>query len=1418
MTRKLLTHCIFAFGVMLAYQPILFAQQEAAPEGGSNFSLSPNDLGALQNSVNLYTGQVSFPMTVALLPGRGGLSPKITINYNSAGVKNTVESWNRESPTGILGLGWSFNYPRIVANHNNTATRNDDTFYLVEGGQSVRLICLEHSESGVSEYRPYATEIYQPWRIRYYPGTEKWEIVKDDGVKYIYGDRSREADGTLQNVIAYGNWIGDSKQRTGQTEVTHTWNLSEIRNLWEDKITYYYQNIEEPLGDPNTGSSSATYTRASALHKIVGPTGNYIQLNYGTKIYARCTTDEGYRCTDRNREYQDPHEEADEPDAYQEQYEHRYLNTIQAFDHRGLPSYDVAFEYGSIGVGEYYKRILTGIEQTNYTGAKLPKTSFEYDTAATDTKGYLTLVNNSIGGRISYQYANTSTVIGRVCPSPGMCGEFRTSFLAEREFKAESPGQDWTEPNLFMGPGYVVVIWRQDVEIPFLGRTFHTTDPRPTHLQVYEWQGEWIKHDLGYIGELRLSGDIEKQELVVAIEQDHFGVVLRQGNNTYRVNLFHKNKFNGSWHSYTDNVTLTDGKLNNATYLGELFFSAGHDYVALGNIGTERMYAYAWMNGRWDKKIFQHSPAPGYAFTGSSHYLIAHNTKPRDDDFWLHYRAEDKRWITRDFAPIFLSDGIDTNELKDKSFWYSTPTFAFVMANKNPEFVYNLGGGYLNHTRKSLTQLPDYYPVRTPSTSNIFISTHRPGEEFRRWNELFFYRYNGDSWIKKEVRGGGFSGFGSTYRGPYLNHSTADVLGYSIGESTVYLLNYDANQEDWTSTVFTTPVNWLDRYVKVSTRSALIGDNLYYLEPNGNWLEIGQIDISRLNDDSWFDDLKSANDLYVVSQPYNSTRFYRVLNGEIEETRLTRNMDKRTAYYDVGDRLLGNGIMAAFSNDHPQKYDARNFYLYKWQEDNFREGHTTIVASKVSVNDGNLNINKWYTYNYTSAKVDPTGHTPLFNEITVVTGGQNPDERPKGYTKHYFHNGKPLTGLPKIPAEQVADDVLLFAGSHYLTEMYNSQDQLVTSSETVYSTFKQNVLNTAGQAIDESYFVRPTRSLTQDFLAAGTQSALTLTSYNAHGYPAQVSNYSSENTSNAEASNEVLYTYYPEGYSTEAVQYNLYSEIISTRTRANGEVVSANATVWTDKDSIPRASKTYGWRGFGSPVFDTWDPVQTLPGNQWRLSNEVLTRDDKGNILESTDFMQERESAIYDDLQLNPVLSASYATEGRVAGTSFEAMQPGKITANTSSTAEAYTGSRSLNGDIARFTPQPHTVDDVYHVYYWYKNDPGTVSIATGTVEDQGDQRTAQGWTLRRWKVSGRGEITITVPATGYIDELRIHPEEAYVTTFVYDDRQRKIAETGPGMATTFYYYDDYHRQHYITDHEGHIVLYYEYGFKKIPE
>jgi len=96
--------------------------------------------GAQDNStVQLATGNVSFPVRLFSLAGRNGLDFNLAISYNSGGIHRAVDTSNVEAPTGLLGLGWSLPREAIIRNTGATGTSVDDVYYLVAGGNLYQL-------------------------------------------------------------------------------------------------------------------------------------------------------------------------------------------------------------------------------------------------------------------------------------------------------------------------------------------------------------------------------------------------------------------------------------------------------------------------------------------------------------------------------------------------------------------------------------------------------------------------------------------------------------------------------------------------------------------------------------------------------------------------------------------------------------------------------------------------------------------------------------------------------------------------------------------------------------------------------------------------------------------------------------------------------------------------------------------------------------------------------------------------------------------------------------------------------------------------------------------------------------------------------------------------------------------------------
>jgi len=85
------------------------------------FQLDASAIGDLAQSVNLYRGEVNFPLTLVRLPGPNGLDLKLEAFYSS-NVTQQVDTWNLEAPTGILGLGWSLPFDFISFTGSGTAS------------------------------------------------------------------------------------------------------------------------------------------------------------------------------------------------------------------------------------------------------------------------------------------------------------------------------------------------------------------------------------------------------------------------------------------------------------------------------------------------------------------------------------------------------------------------------------------------------------------------------------------------------------------------------------------------------------------------------------------------------------------------------------------------------------------------------------------------------------------------------------------------------------------------------------------------------------------------------------------------------------------------------------------------------------------------------------------------------------------------------------------------------------------------------------------------------------------------------------------------------------------------------------------------------------------------------------------------
>ena len=186
-------------------------------------------------------------------------------------------------------------------------------------------------------------------------------------------------------------------------------------------------------------------------------------------------------------------------------------------------------------------------------------------------------------------------------------------------------------------------------------------------------------------------------------------------------------------------------------------------------------------------------------------------------------------------------------------------------------------------------------------------------------------------------------------------------------------------------------------------------------------------------------------------------------------------------------------------------------------------------------------------------------------------------------------------------------------------------------------------------------------------------------------------------------------------------------------------------------------------------------------------------------------------SYIWDYRHTRAVAKVANAAQSDIGYTSFEADGTGNWTvpAGTITTANAFTGNSFYN-----FGSQPISISGlhpatIYIVSYWSNTNAsysvgGTTKVTTGKL--------INGWTYFEHTVTGSSSLTVS--GSGGIDELRIYPANAQMTTYTYSPLIGKTTECDAESRVTYYVYDGFGRVAYIKDQDGNIVKTFQYHYK----
>jgi hypothetical protein len=1187
MARPKHVHYFLILFLLVLFEAKAQYEPSAAP-ALKTFALNSDLLGGASNSVNLFTGDVALPISLLSLPGRNGLDINIGISYSSQ-VQQAVNKWNLEAPTGILGLGWGMDLPKIVCDHKQTGTRIDDEYYLVEGGISNKMVRTIAGSDAQGNYYVYETLNYQFWRIRYYydpveygsggSGANKWEIVKEDGTKVIYGDQWSNRK-TVQWMVKWGNWIGSSAQTQGQSRMAFVWNLSEVINLWGEKVTYEYIQEEQFVGSV----IGVKHTEASYISKITNPQGQSIVFDYKDKQHPY---------------YLEPHIEKPEPDAYQEFYEKKYLDFVEVKNQSNAKMLEVSFKYGNINSGTTSaKMLLTGIIQKNASGTALPGLSFQYSNSG-NFKGMLEKVIYPGGGSVTYTYGT------------------QTIARSNRELSVQAPS-GYAEPKVWVADDYTVVAWRQ------LGSGgVHTDAAQNVKIFAYQWVGEWKGQELATLNNVILTGDNntkDYKDFYVVTQPDFFGIMSRatSSSTSFNVWVYQKSReVRAAW----DNKVQTSIALGSGTP----YFSAGNHYVVAGIPERNTTFTggriFSQRGDSWQMETLGITLNGKYNYGAANNFIFSqhyNSPTPSTTKFDFHYLSEDRKWNikTLNSTLTFLSNKISN--------WNCSESMAFNVNDGHfSEYVYRWSIDYNTFFRDANNKLGNHmFPdvTGTPPAfvvDNSLVGIKRNAARFdgKEWTSVFIpntpiYMHDLTDYIS----------YGNDYLifpAEKLTYGTApDVSLFNGGR-----FEFDPNTLSWKSPFFKmegansghgSSFAGIDYYY--------FGNGYYYRDREGVW--------SKIQTSAQFQGIFNIggyprfNLRYLAAStgtsPNTLVDFVKIEKGIVESSqlffgvnRLLRNLIKyKSNGVGINSFVLFNGPYANSPHE-----DATNLKLCKFVSENFTTTQTDFYVQKIGVFDGNKTTYHSFDYHAAKAIMDPAGLTAQYHEVTEIPGSQTAANKPYGSIKHYFGNG--LTATELGFTHDFSN--LQWTGALYKKDILDAAGIIKGYERTVMNVFTKNLVNDISSSVETARYSRPVEVMS---LAEGIFSNKYIYFSNLTGLPTHdilVSHDSKPNSLRTD------YRYFWEAYNP-ARDLNILSPVIQTKqtiaiSGAGSVVNSSQATTWKQWNgtSVFGPHKTYTWRRSSSPDFDfTNHSNQNEPGSTWQKISEINAVNTAGQVIQVT--------------------------------------------------------------------------------------------------------------------------------------------------------------------------------------------------------
>lgn len=284
---------------------------------------------------------------------------------------------------------------------------------------------------------------------------------------------------------------------------------------------------------------------------------------------------------------------------------------------------------------------------------------------------------------------------------------------------------------------------------------------------------------------------------------------------------------------------------------------------------------------------------------------------------------------------------------------------------------------------------------------------------------------------------------------------------------------------------------------------------------------------------------------------------------------------------------------------------------------------------------------------------------------------------------------------------------------------------------------------------------------------------------------------------------------------------------VSSRTWKNNQLIGGSITKFADfasssADTFINPIKMY--------ALETSFPMTTVQANEnIALAGRFNTLIPNSSFIEKADFNfngttgrvieqhlinDKNQTMIWDNNARLPIAQVDNSYFNDIAYTSFETAETGNWTYTGTIVADttAPTGTKAFTISSSISKSSLNTAQK-YILSYWLKSG-ASVTVTGGTQTNNISGRILNGWTYH--EVAITGTTSISMVGSGSIDEVRLHPILAQMTSYTYDALFRLVATCSANSTISYYQYDSFNRLVDIKDQYGNIIKAFEYNYGQL--